>query len=479
MTTTESTQSTIATPLRAANGPPSAAAIPTLASANLDVIMAETERRKLALEPQDLDQSWWLCETIARLNLHGVKTPEDALARVMTGRTLGLPAMQSIEQIHLLWNKSSETWTTVMSVKAKLALVYRRKDVVEYIRPTKLTDTEATWVAKRRGEGEVEQTYTFTIGMAETAGLVGRGKDEAAKAAGNYSKHPGVMLQWRACGRLCDIIAADVLLGIATAEELEDSDDYAQRQAEQIRQVAEEVVDRVQAKRSLDDKLAARETPAAPAPVTARDWQAEASVLKTKITEAIASNDAASKKAVQAEYKAFEKGAPPEVTADLLAFYNVARGKKSVDKKPAPGDPNPEAPPADATGPAAASTAGPAATPPVAQTAPAKAAQTAPAGPACVQCGEAIPEGQTPKWVPTANGGLGGFRHQECQPKAAPMPTGQPAHGFGGPRPVAEPADAEPPPHVKTVGSDHYLPPHERGDAYDGPEEPPIPFGSP
>jgi len=374
-----------------------AATVPTLATATLDAIVAETEKRKLQLEPNTLDESWWLCERIAQLNLHGVKTPEDALARVMTGRPLGLPAMQSIEQIHLVWNKTSETWTTVMSVKAKLALVYRRKDVVEYIRPVKLTNTEATWVAKRRGEGEIEQSYTFTIGDAETAGLVGRGKDEAAKATNNYNRNPGPMLQWRACGRLCDIIAADVLLGIATAEEV--SEDMGV--AEQLQAAADEVVARI--KPTLDQKLDAKPSPPPPvATVTApRDWESEAAAIKSQITVALESKDKALQTALRRTWAAFQKEAPEAIVANVSTFYDLARGAKSKDKPAEPSQQTPE--------PAARQL------------------------PACVVCGQPVP-GDAGVWVPGKNA----WQHIHCVPSAAPKPAFEAGDAYEGPEAADE-----------------------------------------
>jgi hypothetical protein len=402
---------------------------------------------------------WWLCERVSEsyidadrvvrqgLNLHGCKTPENALARIMTGRILGLPAMQAIANIHLLWNKSSGTWTTVMSVKSKLALVYRRKDLVEYVRPKLITATEAIWVGKRRGPGEIEQEYNFTIEDAKTAGLVGRGGDEKAQAANNYNANPKAMLSWRACGRLLDIIAADILLGIAAAEDVEDEN----RMAEQLREAASEVIERVQ-KRTLGEKL--EQVPAALAPVTGPastsgpDWSTIAANLKQQITDAFAAGVSPDlKKALQANYKAFEKDAPQHLVTEMQTFYAMTRGKPipNGQRKPTPVDE-----------PAAAAAAPPA---------PAPARPL----PKCVVCGKDVP-GDSAAFVPKTNG----WRHHACAlpvesaptPPTPPTVAETPTHDGREPPPGALQSDrVEPNRHP-------YLPPEQRGEDYEGPDDP-------
>ncbi len=361
---------------------------------HLEEVLSATERRKLALEPNDQEAVWWLCEQLAELKIYGVKSPQDALARIMVGRPLGLTAMQSVDGIRLLWQKKEETYTSVMFVKHKLALVYGRPDVVEYVRPVELTATKATWVGKRRGQPEVP--YTFTIDDAVTAGLLDRGesRDDKGRSMNNYDRHPKAMLQWRACGRLLDIIAPDVLLGIASYEDLADEN----RIQEALQQAADEILARLPIQ-SLEEKLAATPAPAG------RDFAKEALELKTQIGEAIASKDPNAKKRVKEAFDAFSKVAPQDLVAEVHAFYNVARGAKSKDKPPAADDPKPE----------------PAAGQPAPGQPAAKPGETASAPgdlpvkplPACIACGEPVP-GSAGTWVPAKNGWV----HKTCEPPA-------------------------------------------------------------
>ena len=300
-------------------------------SSVLDGIMDQTERYKKQLEPTTTDAAWQLCVDIAKLNLHGVKTPEDGLARVMLGRNMGLNAIASITSIFTLWNKTSETHTTVMYAKAKLGLLQVHKDI-EYIYPGECTNTTATWIGKRRGENQPQQSYTFTLEDARIAGLVDRGGTPEARAANNYTKHPKAMLSARACGRLCDIIGASVFLGLATAEDVSDEIQMANA----ISAATEEILAKVVPIQSLEQKLAERPAPspatAPPKPIArpARDFAAEANALKEQIAAVASSKDKAAGAKVREAFKAFEKEAPAELVDGVKRFYALATGTKTA-----------------------------------------------------------------------------------------------------------------------------------------------------
>jgi hypothetical protein len=310
---------------------PSAAPATTNAPTVIDSIMAETERYRRALEPQSQDEGWRLANEMATLKLHGVDTPANGMARIMTGRSLGLSAMASIQTINLIWNPKANdgqgTFTTVMYARAKLALLYAAHKVIEYIYPVELTNERATWVGKRRGSPK-EIPYTFTVEDARIAGLVDRGSDDKGKAGNNYNKHPGPMLEWRACGRLCDILGADILLGIATREDVED-------EIRQQRELTEAATEFLAKNKTLEEKLAERPAPTPPPPIAAgvaapRDFEAEAAQIKRDILEAVKTKDAALKRRVRATFQSFEASAPRELTASLLEFYSATMGKSAV-----------------------------------------------------------------------------------------------------------------------------------------------------
>ena len=334
-TTTNGT--TPAAPAAPASEPRNARSTPQDSSV-LDGIMDATERYKKQLEPTTTDAAWQLCVDIAKLNLHGVKTPEDGLARVMLGRNMGLNAIASITSIFTLWNKTQETHTTVMYAKAKLGLLQVHRDI-EYIYPGECTTTTATWIGKRKGDNQPEQQYTVTIEDARIAGRLDRGGTPEARAATNYTRHPKAMLSARACGRLCDIIGASAFLGLATAEDV--SDEIAMANA--IAAATDEVLARVVPNQTLEQKLAERPAPPPPPPPPAapgRDFAEEANALKESIAAVAATKDKAEIARVRASFKAFQREAPSELAEEVLAFYNMMSGGKpgTVPHDPATGE---------------------------------------------------------------------------------------------------------------------------------------------
>lgn len=315
------------------NGPSVAAATAAAASrqsegaALLDEILDRTsDRYRLGLEPRDLDRAWEIAEAAAEAKL--APTEAEAYARILIGRPLGIPAMASIQGIALVEQKSTGMRVPCMFAKLKLALLQSRRDIVEYIRPLELTNERATWVAKRVGDPEPVK-YTFTMEDARIAGLVGRG-DGKTNSAGvqmsNYDRHPGPMVQWRACGRLCDIIAADVLTGIATREDVEDENRIAREELQEVAATA--------ARGELRQALDAPPQAKAPTAANARDFRAEADALKKRLLEAIATRKKPAMQEFRAAYDAFKKDAPAELSEEIQAFYSEEVGKARRAENP-------------------------------------------------------------------------------------------------------------------------------------------------
>jgi len=286
----------------------------------------QTERYRLALEPTTPDEGWEIAQAAAASAL--TATPDEAYARILIGRPLGIPAMASIQGIALVENQKTGLKTPCMYAKLKLALLQSRKDVIEYIRPKKLGDDEAIWVAKRVGPGEEPIEYRFTIEDARVAGLVGRGDgrtNSAGASLNNYDRHPGPMLQWRACGRLCDIIGADVLNSLATREDIEDEE-----RSERELRAAAEAATRGQIPAHVPAPPQAAATPA-------RDFAAEAEALKQEISDAVGARDRDRIKAMRETFKRFSAEAPKDLVDECQRFYNMTVGEaKKVAPAPAP-----------------------------------------------------------------------------------------------------------------------------------------------
>jgi hypothetical protein len=283
----------------------------------------------LALEPNDFQHAMSLAKIISDSGMWAPKgaaklTEQQALMRLMTGRNLGIPAVIAMQHVYDLYGR------TGLSAALKQALVLRHPQC-EIFEHVSSDTTHATWKVKRKGSPE--QLVKFTIEDAKRMGVV--------KPDSNYEKFPRRMMQARARSEAADIWFPDATMGLPTIDELED-------------EMQGEVV-----------------TAGAPPPqVAARDWQAEADVLKQAVTDAAASGKTEDKKAVHALIGKFSADAPEAMGAELRTFYNLTLGAKKKD-----------------------------------------------------------------------------------EPKGSASTT-------------APPANTKP-----------YLPPNQRGDSYDGPEEPPIPFG--
>jgi hypothetical protein len=282
-------------------------------------------RYALALEPSSFDEGWRVATMAAKLKLCACSTPEDAYARIMTGRAIGLPSMASIQGIALIYNEKNDSFTPCMYAKLKVALVLSRRDVIEYMRPDPANNEKtATWRAKRVGEDE--QSYTFTIEDAIRADLVDRGDSTDAKKKNNYNRHPRSMLSWRAAGRLCDIVAGDILNGIASREDATEE----------------------------DERDRGGEPATAPVLPAGRDWAKETAAAKALVLALVRDGDT---KGAREVYKRFEADAPQGPLEEIKHAYNeavaTAKGKApppATKLEPTKSDsPKPAAPAAQQT----------------------------------------------------------------------------------------------------------------------------------
>lgn len=115
------------------------------------------------------------------------------LACVATGRALGIPDMAALRSIHIVDGKAT------FSAELMVSLVRKRGHSIV----GEIGDGKATVTGKRGDNGD-EMTSTWTLDMAQRAGLVG--KD-------NWKKYPEAMLWARAVSQLCRMLFADVFAG--------------------------------------------------------------------------------------------------------------------------------------------------------------------------------------------------------------------------------------------------------------------------
>ena len=130
-----------------------------------------------------------------------IKTPEQALAIILTGRELGIPAMAALNTINVIQGKPT------VSPQLMLALI-ERSGQLEDIK-VDVTDKGASVTMKRKGR----TAHTETFGQTEAQAMGLLGKD-------NYKKQAGVMYKWRAVAACARTVFPDVILGLYTPEEM-------------------------------------------------------------------------------------------------------------------------------------------------------------------------------------------------------------------------------------------------------------------
>lgn len=130
--------------------------------------------------------------------------PEAVMAALLTGREIGLGPMTALQRIHVIEGKAS---LDAQGMRAQLLAAGHDMWIVD-------STPERCTVGGRRRGSDHEQTVTWTMADARTAGL-------ANKAV--WKAYPRQMLQARATAELCRLIAPDALGGMAySSEELED-----------------------------------------------------------------------------------------------------------------------------------------------------------------------------------------------------------------------------------------------------------------
>lgn len=175
-----------------------------------DIVVREGPSAALAFEPADVSQAVKLAQILvaSRLLPRAIATPEAAFAVIMSGRELGLTAMQSLRSIHIIEGKPT------MSADLMVALV-KRSSVCRYFSLVESTADRATYETQRRDDPSPTR-LSFTMAEARDAGVAG--KD-------NWRKFPAAMLRARAASALVRAVYPDVLLGVYDSDsgELEDA----------------------------------------------------------------------------------------------------------------------------------------------------------------------------------------------------------------------------------------------------------------
>jgi hypothetical protein len=132
-----------------------------------------------------------------------IKSPEQAVAIMLKGREIGIPAMQSLAQINVIQGKPT------ISAELMLALIYRAFPAAKIT--FKKLDNESCVIEACRPGGE-PQTFSFSMDDAKAASLTS--KD-------NWKKYARAMLRSRAVSEMARSLFPDAIAGCSyTPEEL-------------------------------------------------------------------------------------------------------------------------------------------------------------------------------------------------------------------------------------------------------------------
>ena len=125
-------------------------------------------------------------------------------AAILYGREVNLPPMAALTSIHVVKGKPS------LSAEAMRGLVLAAGHEIQFV---EANSTRVVLAGRRNGTDRWTEMQ-FTIDDAKRAGLTG----------GNWNKYPQEMLTASATTRLCRALFPDTIAGLATVEELDDTD---------------------------------------------------------------------------------------------------------------------------------------------------------------------------------------------------------------------------------------------------------------
>jgi hypothetical protein len=261
-----------------------------------------TREFKLGLEPEGIKEALTLCATIARTGICGIKSAEDALLRLMTGRALGLPAMVSLRKIKVFEN---QPW---LDYDLVLALCLQHP-MCEYFDMIESTKERATFVAKRKGRPPV--TMTFTMDDARDAQLLDRGETQEKKDKNNWNRWKPDMLRSKCIIKLARIVVPEAAMGMDNDSAVDDGDGDAN------------VI-------TVDGKTGEVLSETKPVQVPSRDYDAE---TKDFVAKMDAVKTPADRKALRA---AFEGSDIPEPWhSEIRAAYNARFARAPTNHAPA------------------------------------------------------------------------------------------------------------------------------------------------
>ena len=272
---------------------------PAPAPATNKAMVLGTDSYRGALEPNDLAQALDLARMLAPTLAADAGV---VLGKIMYGRALGIPALQSIQTVHDIEGKKAVDAAMLMALCLK-------SPICEYFEPViaESDNTKATFIAKRKGRPE--QKFTYTLDDAEQAGLLNRGDNDEKKKKANWQAHRRRMLEARAKATLSKLVFPDVTQGLYSKEELES-----------MRDDEEDMVGEIVAN--------PKTPPAIQIQVASRDFARESDAFKQKI---LAASSRASFQEVREQLAKWDAVDPYK--SDVEAFYSKTYSDRQKEAK--------------------------------------------------------------------------------------------------------------------------------------------------
>lgn len=168
---------------------------------NAQIVLA----RPVAIPLGTYEQYKDFAHEVSQSKMLGGMSAADALLVLARGREIGLAPAAALTSVHVIKGKPT------LSARAKYASCLARKELCTYFVEVECTDDSCTYETFRVGDPR-PQRETFTTADAQRAGL---------SSNDNYKRFPKAMLRARCMAALADRVYPDVILGLATTEEME------------------------------------------------------------------------------------------------------------------------------------------------------------------------------------------------------------------------------------------------------------------
>ncbi len=290
------------------------------ASSESSAMVLGSDAYRGALEPTSIAQAWQIAETMASFGFCGVKSPAEALGRIMTGRGIGLSAMQSLRGVYTI----NERPGLDASLMHALCLASPLCEKFAYV-PEESNDMQATFIAQRKGDAPVK--HTFTLEQAKAMGVLDRNNDDPKKREKDvWQTQRAAMLRARCKAELARLVFPDLTFGMYSREEFDAGVADIPGPQKDPNELAAEILSQEEAAaETAAGRVTTIQTPA-------RDFAKESADLKERMRAATSRQEKA------AAREAFTKwDAPEQIKKAVLDFYNelISARKAEKGEKPA------------------------------------------------------------------------------------------------------------------------------------------------